>query len=108
MGDDGAFGGEAFCVLCLFFEVREGDEEGKVCVLVAGGFELPVELLLNEFPNAVAPWFDDHAATSFGVFCEISSFDDLLIPFGEILSACGVDGSFIFRHGKVDRVEEGG
>lgn len=100
VGDDGAFGGKAFGVLGFFLQVGDGDEHGEVGVGVAGAFEFGVELLLDEFPDGVAPGFDDHAAADFGVFGEVGGFDDLLVPLGEVLGAGGRD-CVLLCHGGV-------
>lgn len=65
MSDDGTFGGEAFGVFGFFFQIGEGDEEGEVSVLMTCFFETGVELLLDVFPDAVTPRFDNHAAPGF-------------------------------------------
>jgi hypothetical protein len=98
MSHYGALGGEPFGMLGFFFEVGEGNEQWEVGVLVACRLEAAVELLLDKFPNAVAPWLDDHAATGFGVFSHVGGFDDLLIPLGEILGTGGRDGGLFGSH----------
>lgn len=92
VGDDGAFLGEAFDVGGFLLEVAEGDEEGEVCVAVAGGLEHAVEGGLDALPDGVAGGLDDHAAADFGVLGEVGGADDLLIPLGEVLVAAGCDG----------------
>ena len=99
MGDDGALRGKAFRVLGFFFQVGKRDEKRKIGVLVACGFEAAVELLLDEFPNAVAPGLDDHAAARFRIFGEVGGFDDLLVPLGEISGAGRGDGGLFGGHG---------
>ena len=61
----GAFGGETFCVFSFFFEVGEWNQQGEVSVLMAGFLEACIELLLDQFPDAIAPWLDNHAASGF-------------------------------------------
>jgi len=91
MGDYGALGGKAFGVSGFFFEEGKGDQQGEVGVLVSGGFELHIELLLDEFPDTVSPRFDDHAAACFRVFSHVGSADDLLIPLGEVVASGGLN-----------------
>ena len=99
MGDHGALGGESFGVFRFFFQVGKRDEQRKIGVLVPGRLEAAVELLLNEFPNPVAPWLDDHAAAGLRVFREVGGFDDLLVPLRKILGAGRGDGGLFCGHG---------
>ena len=92
MGDHRTFRRKPLGVLGFLFQIRERDEQRKIGVLVAGGLEAAVELLLDELPNSVAPWLDDHAATGFRIFGEVGCLDDLLIPFREVLGAGRGDG----------------
>ena len=61
----GALSGEAFSALSFFFKVGKWDEEGKVGVLMASLFEIFIKLLLDVFPESVAPRLDDHASARF-------------------------------------------
>jgi len=98
MGDDGTLGGEAFGVFGFFFKVGKGNEEGEVGVLVAGGFETAIKIALDGFPDGKAPRLDHHTSTCFRVFGKISSFNDLLIPFGEVFRAGRCDCRFGLGH----------
>src|SRR2546423_11954269 len=93
MGDDSAFLREALDVLGLLLHKAERNEERKIGVLVPGRLEHRVQCALHVFPDAVAPWFDHHAATHIRWLGQIAGANDLLIPFGEILFAPWCDGS---------------
>ncbi len=108
VGDDRALGGEAFGVLRFFFKVGKRDQQREVGVLVAGGFEAAVEGELDEFPYAITPWLDHHAAAGFGVFCKIGGAHDLLVPFGEVFGAGRCDGCFFSGHDGGRIREDGG
>ena len=54
---------KALGVLGFFFQIGKRDEQREIRVLMAGRFEFPIELLLDQFPNAIAPRLDDHAST---------------------------------------------
>src|SRR5258708_20911634 len=88
---DCAFLGKTFHVLGLFFHVAERDEEREIGVAVSGRFEHCIELLLDIFPNAKAPWLDHHAAAYFRALSEISGPNNLLIPLGKIFGSRGRD-----------------
>ena len=94
VGDYGAFRGEAFGMLRFLFQIGDRNQEGEIGVRMAGVLEALVQVLLNEFPNGVAPWLDDHAAADLGIFRHVGGLDDLLVPLGEILGAgrgdCGL------------------
>ena len=89
-----AFLGKAFDMGGFFFKIADRDEQRKIGVLVAGGLELRIKLVLDVFPETVAPRLDDHAAAHVGGFRHVGGAHDLLIPFGKILVAAGCDGSF--------------
>ena len=97
--DHGALGGEPFRVFRLFFQIGEGNQQREVGVLVARRLEAAVQLLLDQLPDAVAPWLDHHAAARFRILGEVGGFDDLLIPLGEILGAGRGDGGLFGGHG---------
>ena len=82
----------AFGVLGFLFQIGKRDEEGEVGVLVGGFLEASVVLLLDEFPDAVAPRLDDHATACLGIFRQVGGFDDLLVPFGKIVGGGRGDG----------------
>ena len=91
-GYDGKLRGEAFDVLCLLLEKALGDEEREINVLVSGGFEAGVELTLQDFPDGVTVWLDNHAAFDYlGGLRHVALEDNVLIPGGEIFFA-GSDG----------------
>lgn len=97
VGNYGAFRCKAFSMLGFLFQVGDGDEQGEVGIGVAGVLEALVQVLLDEFPDGVAPRLDDHAAAHFGVFRHVGSLDDLLVPLGEVLGAGGGDCGLL-RH----------
>ena len=90
--DHSTLGGKSFRVVRFFFEIGKGNQQREVRVLVPSGLEASVELLLNQFPYAIAPRLDHHASTGFRILCKIRAADDLLVPFGKIFLACGSDG----------------
>ena len=90
------FLGEAFHMGGFFFQVAEWNEEREIGVLVAGGLEHSVQHGLHTLPQGVAPGLDDHAAPHLGVFGQIRSADDLLIPFRKILFPPRRDGRLLF------------
>jgi hypothetical protein len=69
MGNDGTLRCESLDVLRLFSEIAYRDEEREIGILVPGVFEHPIELLLDVFPETVAPRLYDHAPPDIlGVF----------------------------------------
>ena len=98
MRDHRALGSEALGVFRLLFQIGQRDEQREIGVLVARRFEAPVKLLLDELPDAISPWFDDHAAARFRVLRHVGGLDDLLVPLGEILGAGGADGGLFCEH----------
>ena len=99
MRHDGAFFGETLDVRGLLLEIAQRYEKREVGIAVAGGLEHSVQNRLHPLPQGIAPRFDDHTASNFGVFGEIGRPDDLLIPLGKIVLACWRDGS-LFGHRK--------
>ena len=89
MSHHSAFGGKAFGVLGFLFQIRNRDEHGEIGIGVAGALEIGIELLLDEFPDGIAPGLDDHAAANLGILGKVGSLDYLLIPLRKVLRACG-------------------
>lgn len=66
---------------------------------MTGFLEHRIQDRLHFFPDAIAPRFDDHTAADFRIFGEVGGFDDLLIPFREVIVACGGDSVLgLFAH----------
>ena len=63
MRDHGTFLGKTFDVLCFFFQETHGNKQRKVSILMTSVLEHLVEDALHIFPNRIAPWLDDHAAS---------------------------------------------
>ena len=95
MRHDGAFLGEALDVCGLLLEIAQRYKKREVGIAVAGRLEHPVQDRLHPLPQGIAPRFDDHATSNFGVFGEIGRPDDLLIPLGKVLLTCWRDGSLL-------------
>ena len=89
VGDDGALLGEAFHVFGLTAEEAFGDEEGEIGVLVAGGLEHAVELMLHLLPDGIAVGLDDHAPADGALFGEVGTDHKFVVPFGIVLTAFG-------------------
>ncbi len=87
MRDNGTFSRKTFSMLGFLLQVGDRDEHGEVSIGMTRALEFGIELLLDELPNGVAPWFNDHATADFGIFSEVGCLNDLLIPLREILSA---------------------
>ena len=104
MRHDGAFFGETFDVCGLLLKIAQRYKKREVGIAVTRGLEHPIEDRLHPLPQGIAPRFDDHAASNFGVFGEIGRPDDLLIPLGKILLAGWRDGS-LFGHGKGTKIQ---
>ena len=84
MGDDRHLLGEAFDVLGLPGDEAQGNEQREIAVLVAGFLDPPVERLLQQLPDAVAPRLDHHAAAHRRRLRQIRVADHVLVPFREI------------------------
>ena len=93
-----AFLREAFDVRGLLCEIRERDEEREIRVAVAGRLEHSIQRTLHILPDAIAPRFDHHASAHVGILREVRRTDDLLIPLGKVLFACGGDGCLWLAH----------
>ena len=91
MRHDRAFLRETGDVLGFLFEIAERNEKREVGVLVAGRLEHLVELRLHQFPDAVAPRLDHHAAAHVGIFRHVGGGDDGLVPLGKIVRAARID-----------------
>ena len=39
-----------------------------------------IKCALDSFPDGVAMWLDNHAATNIGIFCQPCSVDDIEVP----------------------------
>ncbi len=93
-GHHGQFGRETLHVLGLFAQEALRNQQREIGILVAGGLEAAVELLLEALPDGVAVGLDDHAALDdFGGLRHVSLEDNVLVPGSEILGARG-DGGF--------------
>ena len=66
-GDPGALRREALHMILLLLQQALRDEHGKVYVLVAGGFKLPVQLVLHVLPDGVAVGAVDEHSLDAGV-----------------------------------------
>src|SRR5580765_4973081 len=89
MRDVGDLRREALDVLRLLVEQALGDEQRKVGVDVSGPLELGVERLLNQLPDRVALWPDDHTAFDRRVVGELRAANDIEVPLREVLRAGG-------------------
>src|SRR5262245_1250359 len=94
MGHDRAFFGEPFNVLGLLLHVTERNKEREISVAMTGRLEHAIKRPLHVFPDPVAPGLDHHATADLARFGEVTSPDDLLIPFGKILRAPRANGRF--------------
>jgi hypothetical protein len=92
--DDGAFLGETLDVGRFLFEITQRNKKGKVSVAMPRRLEHGVELPLHVFPDAIAPWTNDHAAANLGGFRQLRGADDLLIPLREIIFTPRGNGGF--------------
>jgi predicted transcriptional regulator len=92
-GDDRQLRRESLDVLGLLAQEALRDQQRKVGVLVAEGFEPVVELALEPLPDGVAVRLDHHAALhDFGRLGHVALQDDVLIPRCEVLRAGGYGG----------------
>ncbi len=97
---------EPFDVRRFLLQERQRDEQRKVRVLVARGFEHVVERALHVLPERVAPGSDDHAAAHGRVFGEVGTDNDLLVPLGVVLGTRRRDGGLGFVH-NAGRIADG-
>ena len=87
MRDHCHFFGKALYMVGFFFEEGQWNEQWKVAIFNASGFDFCIHQLLDAFPHAIAPGPNDHTATHARFFGQIGFRDDFLIPAREILSA---------------------
>jgi len=66
MGDNRQLRRKALDVVFLGLEVLERDEDRKIDVLDAVGFQLPAEFRLDKLPDLEAVWPDDAATAHLG------------------------------------------
>ncbi len=100
-GDHRQLGRKAFHMLGFLLQKTLRDQQRKINILMAGGFEAIVQLALQHFPDGVAVGLDDHAAfDDFGRLGHVAMKHDVLIPGSEVLAALS-DGRFGHDEGKV-------
>jgi hypothetical protein len=80
----------------FFFKERHWDQQRECGVYMSGCLESPVESLLDILPKSPTVWSDDHAAPDWGIICQLRFDNELVIPFGEIITA---RREFVIRHG---------
>ena len=86
--DHGQFRREAFHVLGFLVHKALRDQQRKIHVLVARGFEAVVEFALDQLPDRVAVGLDDHAAfDDFGGLGHVALQNHVLVPGCKILCA---------------------
>ena len=73
----------------LFFQITHRDKHRKIRVLCTGSLDARVYFLLHGFPDGIAVRSDDHRATHWAIFCQLSLGYDILIPAREILHLRG-------------------
>jgi len=88
MGDHGTFLSKSCYVRSFFTEERFWDKQWEIGIHMSGIFEHLVEHISDVFSDGVAIRFDDHASSHIRIFCEIGDFDDVVVSFAIIFSAC--------------------
>ena len=83
MGDDRHFLGEAFDMIGFLGDEGEGDEEREIAILMAGRLDAAVQLLLDQFPHAIAPGLDHHGAAHRAGLGHVGVAHHRLVPVGE-------------------------
>ena len=87
MGDDRHFLGEAVHMLGFLLKIGERNEQRKIAIFMARRLDPFVQQFLDAFPDAIAPWPDDHAAAHAAFLSQVGLGNDGLIPGGKILFA---------------------
>ena len=83
----GHFLGKAVHMVGFLGKIRQRNEQREVAIVDAGFFDAGVHQLLDAFPNAIAPWPDDHAAAHATLLGHLALGNHLLIPGGKIIGA---------------------
>ncbi len=87
-GDHRQLRREAFHVLGFLLQKALRDQQRKIDVLMAGGFEAVVKLALQQLPHSVAVGLDDHAALDdLGGLGHVALQNHVLVP------GCKVSGA---------------
>jgi len=89
VGNDGHLLGEAIDMLGFLGKIAQRNEQREIAVVDARGLDPLVHQPLDAFPDAIAPWSDDHAAAHARLLGHVGGGDDFLIPCGEIRRAAG-------------------
>src|SRR5689334_2476520 len=97
MCDDRHFLGEAFDVLGFLGDEAHRYEDREITIIKAKRLNPIVKLTLQEFPYAVTPRLDDHAAANWRWLGHVRVADNGLIPFRKVFSAS--DGESVLGHG---------
>ncbi len=95
MRHDRELGREPFDVLRLPAKESLGDQEREIRVLVPRFLQHPVQRLLYELPDRVAPGTDHHAPLDGGIIGHLGRGDHVRVPARKILAAGG-DFDFYF------------
>ena len=99
VGDHRHLFGEALDMFRLALKIGERNEDRKIGIVVAGRFDPIIKKPLHPFPNAIAPWLDNHATAHARFLGHIGSCDDFLIPCSKIISTAGCKSMANFGHG---------
>ncbi len=76
-------------VLLLLFDIRHGNEQREVGVLVPGLLEHVVQRALHPFPDPVSPGTDHHAPSDRGIVRQLGPENHLVVPGREVLGLRG-------------------
>ncbi len=69
--------------------MKERDEEREIAILMAGGLDAAVQLLLQLLPDAIAPGLDHHGAAHRAGFGHVGIAHDRLVPVRETFAGDG-------------------
>src|SRR3712207_2783056 len=89
MGHYRTFLSKAFYMFSLTTQKALRNQQWEVCVLHAGSLKHFIKLLLHLFPNSESVWFNYHTSSNRSLLCQISLYNQIIIPLTVIFSSLG-------------------
>ena len=96
-GHPGHFGGKAVDQVAFLFQQALGDQHRHGHVLVAGGLEAGVQVLLDVLPDGLAVRPQDDEALHAGILHQFGLDADVGVPLGEVFFLAGDGLDQLFR-----------